>query len=932
MKADQYLKDQKIVVIKGLPGGGKSTIACKLAGNFSNGNNVLFLHSPNEWSMVPPKRNVLVWIDDMFGKYSTSKADIQEWESILSMIIACVKEGNVKLVITIRLQIFNKLPSYIQNSYLFANERVTDLSSADVCLTIEEKRAILESHLQINNKMLLSDKELQDICSEDTPLGFPQCVHLFTTTQQLFEKKSQFFSNPFEYLEEELEQMLEKDTKDYFVLASIMFLGTNLTRTVDELEKSKLDMFCHFQSLFPFDNPGQDRNDHLEGTYIAWNERTHYYQYAHDSIEEAVTKSFCKHFPNFFIQHCPLELLCYVSSSSKIKDISSSKIPLKFEYLGIIAEKLKLHLQQGLEDDFEIMAELVLWDSEQFCEHFFKRVVDPFKYQDREGNSLLYHSVSVDNLNLLTRLIRLKNAGEQILEMDKGLELLCRLQSASQRAEMYTLLCKFSRKSKQDLLRECGKYGTIDIINDIYYGMSEHDRTMAITEAVCVACQYGRLPFVQHVLHAFPDDLLRDNEYSCSILERSVTGGNVELFRYLVDFFRKSSCLDTQRIKNNRTDFTILHQACAAYTGNLQMVTDVLDTFPDLIDAEDCFWQTPLHCAACSGYIDLMKSLLGRMKGNKTKALSKKTISGKTILHMAALFRKFEMVRYIISEVPSLVNEKDENGVTPLYCAAAGGCCQCVAELLKSAEVLYERKIEGTSILMIAAAYGNDDVVQHLLKYYSFHPRTETNDDGVTLLHIVARECRMPVFDSILTVYKRYPEYIGSETFENSGTALDWLIEKIVKNETEADLKKLAILLNHQVSCKDENIQNLIDYSVNGGLADLTQCLLNNYPQQVFELIIDYHSNGDNGSLEKLMVFCPYILHLCAYHGCDKTVAILVNKGADPCQLNNESQTPLDCAIKGRKLYSRQSLNSKEFTEEQDYDLVVAYLKGLTIE
>jgi ankyrin repeat protein len=135
-----------------------------------------------------------------------------------------------------------------------------------------------------------------------------------------------------------------------------------------------------------------------------------------------------------------------------------------------------------------------------------------------------------------------------------------------------------------------------------------------------------------------------------------------------------------------------------------------------IINALDIFGNTPLHSAAKSGNLDLVKYLIEE-KGADFNAPDN---DGETPLHSAASWGTLDVLKYLIEEKGADFNTPDNDGETPLHSAASWGTLDVVKYLIeeKGADFNALDKCGKTPLhsAAFAAGLGKLDVVKYLKK------------------------------------------------------------------------------------------------------------------------------------------------------------------------------------------------------------------------
>ncbi|KAL6885467.1 hypothetical protein ACP4OV_010246 [Aristida adscensionis] len=132
---------------------------------------------------------------------------------------------------------------------------------------------------------------------------------------------------------------------------------------------------------------------------------------------------------------------------------------------------------------------------------------------------------------------------------------------------------------------------------------------------------------------------------------------------------------------------TALH--LVASRGHGELVALVCERAPSLVATRNRCLDTPLHCAARGGHGAAVACLLRTMRaagGEGAAALRATNRLGATALCEAVRDRRAGVVALVMAEMPELASVTTDDGVSPLYLAAAAHSPEMVRELLKPSQ------------------------------------------------------------------------------------------------------------------------------------------------------------------------------------------------------------------------------------------------------
>uniref|UniRef100_A0A4W4FNV1 Ion transport domain-containing protein n=1 Tax=Electrophorus electricus TaxID=8005 RepID=A0A4W4FNV1_ELEEL len=190
------------------------------------------------------------------------------------------------------------------------------------------------------------------------------------------------------------------------------------------------------------------------------------------------------------------------------------------------------------------------------------------------------------------------------------------------------------------------------------------------------------------------------------------------------------------RVKD-KTGCSFLHHVVLQPKGLRNLPENILQSkaVRELLSEEDSDGCTPLHYACKLGIHNSVQNMLGL-----NISLSHKSKQKKSALHFAAEYGRVNTCQRLLDTITDsrLLNEGDENGLTPLHLASGGGHTK-VVELLLRRGALFQNDYKGWSCLHHATAEGFTKTMEILLAG-NIKLMDSTDEEGNTALHIAARE------------------------------------------------------------------------------------------------------------------------------------------------------------------------------------------------
>eukprot|EP00261_Vitis_vinifera_P019867 XP_010650518.1 PREDICTED: ankyrin repeat-containing protein At5g02620-like [Vitis vinifera] len=290
-------------------------------------------------------------------------------------------------------------------------------------------------------------------------------------------------------------------------------------------------------------------------------------------------------------------------------------------------------------------------------------------------------------------------------------------------------------------LYEAAAYGRIDVLEQ----MSEDHFVVQLTPnkntVLHIAAQFGQLDCVQYILGLNSSSflLLRPNLKGDTPLHHAAREGHLTVVKALIDAAKRlhqeieSGVGGDKAIMRmtNEEENTALHEAVRYH--HSEVVKSLTEEDPEFIYGANITGYTLLYMAAERGFEDLVNLIIGTCTSPAHSGMM-----GRTALHAAVIRNDQEMTARLLEWKPDLTKEVDENGWSPLHCAAYLGYTAIVEQLLdkspdKSVTYLGIKDSKKTA-LHIAANRHHQDIVKRLLSH-SPDCCEQVDDKGNNVLH-----------------------------------------------------------------------------------------------------------------------------------------------------------------------------------------------------
>uniref|UniRef100_A0A0D9WZS5 Uncharacterized protein n=1 Tax=Leersia perrieri TaxID=77586 RepID=A0A0D9WZS5_9ORYZ len=263
---------------------------------------------------------------------------------------------------------------------------------------------------------------------------------------------------------------------------------------------------------------------------------------------------------------------------------------------------------------------------------------------------------------------------------------------------------------------------------------------------------------------------------------------------------------------------TALH--IVASHGHAELAALVCERAPWLAATRNRCLDTPLHCAARTGHRDVAACLLRTMPPTAVQARNK---TGDTALHDAVRHDRVGIVDILMTTVPWLASITTDDGVSPLYMAAAAQSKRMVQVLLHPMQnggpsPASAAGPEGRTALHVAAT--GMKVQLFLNGYTSLGLASISDNEGSYPVHAAAKFEETRILDELV---EKCPNYY--EMVDDKGRNL---LHVAVEDERETVVRHI---------CKNDNFTTLLNAEDSNGNTPFHLAVKYSYPQ-IFGLLL----------------------------------------------------------------------------------------------
>ncbi|XP_076812155.1 uncharacterized protein LOC143459076 isoform X2 [Clavelina lepadiformis] len=360
------------------------------------------------------------------------------------------------------------------------------------------------------------------------------------------------------------------------------------------------------------------------------------------------------------------------------------------------------------EGNLEIV-ELILRQCEKYS-HL--NVLDMIDEKDNDGNTPLHLGVDNGHLNITKHII------ERCLSYGHPSTLNCR------------------RNNRETPLHLASRHGHFEIVKILLEkGAKLNCRDEGLQTPLMVASQFNHHNVVKFLIECGANIELHDADNFTALL-LAASYGHAETISVLLENRANIMAVD-------KNDKSVIFQC--AEDDRVDALQELLKhkKVKNLLDVPDRHDNTPLHAAADSGNITIVKMLL-----NAGATIDLKNEDEQTPLHLAAENGSVKIVKELVSRKKEIVHDDDEGANTPLHLAALSGRQHCVRELVRLGANIGARNAKQWTPLDCCASAGMYKSATVLLE--ADCPVDPKDKRKVTPLHLACQEGHKKMVELLL--------------------------------------------------------------------------------------------------------------------------------------------------------------------------------------
>ncbi|XP_046552197.1 uncharacterized protein LOC124261872 [Haliotis rubra] len=782
-----------------------------------------------------------------------------------------------------------------QECYFFTGPSLLDLTKMTSChYSPEERRKILQKQLKHHNIDLNLD--IGRLCDKREYLfGFPLICSLFCEFLSFQKEPAQFFQKPLLYLRREIDMIMERGNDQSAALILMLLCEDHLNLSQVEMESKNHVLEANLQAVKSVVSVTSRTAVAkaircYRGTFFTDGDIL---GFSHPTIYDACACALFKINSSFVLNHCSIRFLYERVQTQPVQSSAIDNhlhiIYVSDAYYDKIASRLADAVAKG---NYSMSITHPILKNKQIVDKVFqmlklrksntlKRLLHTkdtkrlaMLHAKEEEKHLLYWAVHAHSKYLIEKILDVGYhfSDEEIMEAFKACA------SCGNEAVLLLLSSKYKSLLHQSVLNEALVTATDNNYKDIALallnaGADIYESKNDVGENVFQIARMkefrllGRefLGFITeglNIKHLTGDfDFLRAAYsalcYSCSV-------GDVRLSQ----FFLPVTEINARYPKGKTLPF--FHINCRGHVGLTPVMEAALHGKKDVFDLlvskgadltlRDDKNNTLLHVASQGGNSPIVEDLLPLFDINCRGQ------EGWTPLMAAAWYGKKDVFDLLVSKAADLTL-KDEKSRNALHLACQGGNSGIVEDLLPLFDINC-RGQEGWTPLMAAARYGKKDLFALLVSKGA--DLTQRDDKNNTLLHLACAGGNSNIVEHLLPLFDiNCRGYVGCTPL------------MVAAFHGKKDVVDLLVSKGADLTLKDEKSRNALHVASQVGNSGIVEHLLP---------LFDINCRGYVG-------WTP--LMEAAWYGKKDVFALLVSKGADLTQRDDKNNTLLHLACVG---------------------------------
>ncbi|XP_071179539.1 uncharacterized protein [Mytilus edulis] len=687
-------------------------------------------------------RKTLFVFDDVCGRYTLNQQIFNEWKQRREHMESLLEDNCCKIMFTCRLDVYKE--EQFSSLSIFKTCHI-DLSSQELRLSAAERFEIAKMYFGENANKVTELSEKYDF--------FPLLCSLYH--KQKFQKHiniSNFFSNPFEVFQSELENLYREGDagkmKYCSLVLCVMFNNTLKEENFsikfkkagplieDLLDKCELSIETSMERL-------RKSLETLAGTYIVKEDGT--YKIIHDKLFDFLAKYFGEKMIQLFID--------YVKT-------------------GFIRERFICETKDNMDTDIEFAIRIPDNEINRYIERLVMDWDNGFVdnvFDNRNMNSSTFKKKFINKLNKLDQSKQEELACKHdIKSKDIALGGSCYVGSVD------LVRWLISRKSDINYCKEDGCFplfwasqeGHINVVEELLQQSAEVNQyNNNGVSSLHIASQNGHVHVVKELLK-YSAEVNQCNFNGVSPLYIASQDGHVDVVKVLLQHSAHvNQCMINgvsplwQASQNGHVDVVkelLQHLAevnrcdedgysplyIASQEGHVEVVNELLQNSTKVNQCANND-TSPLWIASQNGHVHVVKCLL-KYSADVNVCINNSI----TPLLIACYYNRREVVHELLKCNDVDIDVCDSDGSSAIYIASQQGHVDVIKELLQHAAKVNKCKNNGASPLYIASEIGHVNVVKELLQ----HSATVTlcDNDGVSPLYIASQNGNVDVVIELL--------------------------------------------------------------------------------------------------------------------------------------------------------------------------------------